>query len=107
MSSCPASALTQQHAGSSVTLHMENKSPDPAATWHVPLWEEKLTLRQAYDSLKLVGFPDTAMPLMIRLVENPKFKLGGLGYFKGRVTLEQHDMIHIVLGRGLLPIDEA
>ena len=43
---------------------------------------------------------------MIKLAENPDFKLGGIGFFKGRVTLKQHDFIHIVLV-GLQLIDEA
>lgn len=76
-------------------------------TWHVPIWDDQITLQEAYDSLMSIGNPPTDVPLMIKLAENPDFKLGGIGFFKGRVTLKQHDFIHIVLGRGLQLIDEA
>jgi hypothetical protein len=76
-------------------------------TWIVPLREEKRTLADALQSLLSVGNPAEEVPLMVRLAENPHFHFGGLGFFKGRVTLEQHDCIHILLGRGLTIIDEA
>lgn len=44
---------------------------------------------------------------MVQLVENPKFHLPGMTLFHGAVGLQQHDDIHIILGRGLLPMDEA
>jgi hypothetical protein len=44
------------------------------------------------------------VPLIIRLVENPKYDVG---LFAGNVGLFSHDCIHVVLGRGLLPKDEA
>lgn len=75
--------------------------------WLIPLSRTNMTLREARASLAAVADPPSSMPLAIRLVENPEFDLGGFGFFKGRVTLEQHDCIHIALGRGLLPIDEA
>lgn len=75
--------------------------------WHVPLWEDQLTLQEAYDSLLAVGNQANEVPLIVRLTENPEFHLGGLGFFKGRVTLEQHDCIHILLGRGARLMDEA
>lgn len=76
-------------------------------TWHIPLWEDQISLREAYDSLMSIGNAPADVPLMIKLAENPEFEMGGMGFFKGRVTLEQHDYIHIVLGRGLQLIDEA
>lgn len=75
--------------------------------WIVPLAETRMTLREAYATLLAVGNAQTEVPLMVRLVENPEYHFGGLGFFKGRVTLEQHDYIHIVLGRGTTMIDEA
>ncbi len=76
-------------------------------TWITHLYEEVITLQQAFDSLEIIGNRDSEVPLVIRLMENPKFELKGLGIFKGRVSLCVHDYIHIVLGRGLQPIDEA
>lgn len=40
---------------------------------------------------------------IVRLFENPKSPIA----LKGAVNLERHDCIHIMLGRGLLPQDEA
>ncbi|MEM6823116.1 MAG: hypothetical protein AAF558_14385 [Verrucomicrobiota bacterium] len=76
-------------------------------TWIAPLAEKELTLKEAYDSLTKIGNHSFEVPLLIQLVENPKFHFKGLGWFKGRVTLEVHDYIHIALGRGLMPNDEA
>ena len=45
------------------------------------------------------------MPLIIKLVENPNYKTSKL--FGGAVDLFTHDCIHVLLGRGLLPKDEA
>lgn len=73
--------------------------------WHVPLYERYTTLREALVSLHQVGAKPTKIPLIVRLFENPNFNF--LNIFPGAVTLEQHDIIHIILGRGLLPRDEA
>jgi len=45
------------------------------------------------------------IPLIIKLVENPKYFTSRL--FTGAVNLFTHDCIHIVLDRGLLVKDEA
>ena len=45
------------------------------------------------------------VPLIIKLVENPKYKTSQI--FSGAVDLFTHDCIHVLLGRGLLPKDEA
>ena len=44
------------------------------------------------------------VPFIIKLVENPKYDIG---LFAGNVDLKTHDCIHTLLGRGLLPKDEA
>ncbi len=77
------------------------------ANFLVPLAEDQITLRQAYARLMEVGNPPTDVPLIIRICENPKYHYGGFGFFKGRITLEQHDYAHIILGRGLTLMDEA
>lgn len=78
-----------------------------AAAWHVPLWEEDLTLGEAYASLKRVGLRQEHIPFVVQLVENPRFDLPLIDIFPGATDLEQHDYIHIALGRGLHAIDEA
>jgi len=83
------------------------KFSDFLKTWITKLDDDEKTLRQAYESLMMIGNSQEEVPLIVKLTENPKFHLGGLGFFKGRVTLEQHDYIHILLGRGLTLMDEA
>jgi hypothetical protein len=76
-------------------------------TWICKLSDDERTLRNAFDSLMSVGNSQDEVPLIVRLAENPEYHFSGLGFFKGRVTLEQHDFIHIILGRGLTLMDEA
>lgn len=73
----------------------------------MPLSAGQRTLREAYESLKPFGADQREIPLIIQLVENPKYDLPGIDVFPGATDLHTHDMIHIVLGRGLLPKDEA
>lgn len=75
--------------------------------WFPPLWEENRTLREVYSELMAFGNDQNEVPLIVRLIENPEYDLGGWGFFKGRVTLQQHDYIHILLGRGTMLADEA
>jgi len=76
-------------------------------TWITKLKDDEVTMREAYESLMTIGNSQDDVPLIVKLTENPKFHFGGFGFFKGRVTLEQHDYIHILLGRGLTLMDEA
>lgn len=77
------------------------------ADWHIPLSRGELTLKQGLDNLAAIGARPQAIPLIVRLLENPKYKLPGMTLFHGAVDLEAHDRIHILLGRGLLTADEA
>lgn len=76
-------------------------------TWHIPISEEKMTLREAAGNLAALGASQENVPLMVQLVENPRFDIPGFDIFHGAVDLKAHDRIHILLGRGLLPMDEA
>src|SRR5215510_7011102 len=75
--------------------------------WHIPFSREQMTLREAKANLAKLGAKQEEIPLMIQLVENPRYAIPGLTLFHGAVDLATHDSIHIVLGRGLLPKDEA
>lgn len=66
-----------------------------------------MTLRQVYATMTRAGAGQEDIPLMIQLIENPKYRIPGLTLFHGAVDLEQHDYIHILLGRGMLELDEA
>ena len=68
--------------------------------WFVPLSTTDLTLKQAYSQLDEFGLEQNDVPLIIQLVENPKFDLPGIDIFHGATNLETHDYIHILLGRG-------
>ena len=71
-------------------------------TWHIPLANDGLTIREALDSMESFKLHQQDVPLIIRLLENPEYNL-----IPGAVTLQCHDIIHVLLGRGLLPKDEA
>lgn len=75
--------------------------------WHVPLSRAELALDAAYRSLEAFGKSQRDVPLIVQLVENPRFDLPGVEIFSGAADLQKHDRLHILLGRGLLPKDEA
>lgn len=81
--------------------------PNSYKYWHIPISDNTISLTAARDSLAQISASDVSIPLIIRLVENPQFKLPFITLFHGAVTMEQHDAIHFVLGRGLLSKDEA
>ena len=47
------------------------------------------------------------VPYIIQMVENPRFDLPGFDVFHGATDLETHEYLHILLGRGIRPKDEA
>ena len=75
--------------------------------WHIPWGEDQHTLRECLSNLSQLGALQQDIPLMVKLVENPKYQIPGITLFHGAVELKQHDCIHILLGRGLLSKDEA
>jgi len=79
----------------------------PHEQWHVPLSAGGQLLGAAYDGLRAIGLQQDQIPLMVQLVENPRFDLPGFDIFPGATSLETHDYIHILLGRGLHAVDEA
>ncbi len=77
------------------------------ADWHVPLAEDTYTLQEVISSATSVAATQDEVPLIIKLIENPNFSIPGVTLFNGAVDLHDHDCIHAILGRGLLPKDEA
>ena len=69
--------------------------------WHPGLDNDHLTLREVYNTLP--GFPASKVPEVVRRYENPDSPEA----LPGAVTLLRHDLIHILVGRGLLDQDEA
>ncbi len=92
-----------------MSLEAKGAVPPPGSwkDWHIPYGSDALTLRAARDSLTALGGRQEDVPLMVQIVENPRFDLPGFDLFHGAVDLATHDCIHILLGRGLLPMDEA
>ena len=76
-----------------------------AEQWHVPLLSSgKIRLKTALKQMRPYKLNPQDVPLIIRIVENPKYDIG---LFPGAVSLLTHDCIHVLLGRGVLPKDEA
>lgn len=75
--------------------------------WHVPLHCDHFTLQDVLASAEHIAADKDEVPLIVQIVENPKFEFPGMRLFNGAVDLHTHDCIHAVLGRGLLPHDEA
>ncbi len=75
--------------------------------WHLPLSRGCVTLGAGMDDLALVGAMQGEIPLIVQLLENPRYDIPGLDLFHGAVDLKNHDAIHLLLGRGLCEKDEA
>jgi hypothetical protein len=69
--------------------------------WNPGLANGGCSLRSVYSSLPGIGAAD--IPWYVRLLENPRSPLA----LAGAIDLFGHDCIHALLGRGLLPQDEA
>jgi hypothetical protein len=69
--------------------------------WFPGLDNDARTLREVLSELPAA--PATAIPWIVRVFENDK----GWLRLHGAVNLRNHDMIHVLLGRGLLDQDEA
>lgn len=83
------------------------KSTTTWREWHVPLSSDDVTLKKALASAEHIMADQEDVPLIVQLIENPKFHFPLVDLFSGAVGIQQHDCIHVVLGRGLLPKDEA
>jgi len=76
-----------------------------AEEWHIPLFSKKRwLLEEGLGSMKSFELDPSDVPLIIRLVENPKYDIG---LFAGAVGLRKHDCVHLLLGRGVQIKDEA
>lgn len=75
--------------------------------YHIPIIEDDLTLKEAMEIMNYTGSDQYKVPLIIRLIENPNYSLPYLDFFNGAVDIYHHDCIHLLLGRGMMPKDEA
>lgn len=79
----------------------ENK---PSEEWLISILQGSILLKNGIKKMKPFALAQEEVPLIIKLVENPKYDIG---LFAGYVDLFSHDCIHILLGRGLAVKDEA
>ncbi|WP_433349723.1 hypothetical protein [Micromonospora sp. CA-111912] len=73
----------------------------PALSDWVPGLDDSATLAEAHAGMP--GDDPSVVPWYVRLLENPASPVA----LPGNVDLFGHDSIHIILGRGTLPSDEA
>jgi len=76
-----------------------------AEAWCHPIKDNEELLADILDEMVDFKLDPNDVPLIIKLVENPKYRTSKI--FTGAVELFTHDCIHILLGRGLLLKDEA
>jgi hypothetical protein len=69
--------------------------------WYPGLDNDHLTVGSVLDTMP--GFNNEDIPAIIRAFESPDSPLK----LPGACTLEQHDVLHVLLGRGLVDQDEA
>lgn len=81
--------------------------PQNVREWFIALGETELSLGDAMSKMKTIALEQDSIPLIVQLVENPKWDIPGIEIFDGSTDLETHDYIHLLLGRGVLPKDEA
>ena len=75
--------------------------------WHLPLLADTASLRSVFTQVMTFANSQMEVPLIVKLIENPKYQIPNHQIFHGAVTLRQHDFIHIILGRGYTIADEA
>jgi hypothetical protein len=85
-------------------LKQESEAAEKAKQWHCLLFSNGKKLKTALAEMDDWRLDAGDVPLIIKLIENPKYDIGIL---PGAVSLFSHDCIHILLGRGILPKDEA
>jgi hypothetical protein len=73
--------------------------------WIFPLAGHRKKMGTILRDMESFKLNQEDIPLIIKLVENPRYKTSRL--FTGAIDLFSHDCMHIILGRGLLLKDEA
>ncbi|MDV2997686.1 MAG: hypothetical protein N4J56_007391 [Chroococcidiopsis sp. SAG 2025] len=84
-------------------IQTQTSDRQPLVALHGDLPEElaQLTLAQAYNLI--VGDCPAEIPFVVWLLENPDSPFA----LPGKISLQQHDCLHLLLGRGFSASDEA
>ncbi len=69
--------------------------------WYPGIENDELTVSEVMNSMPAA--PESKIPWIVRLFENPESWIR----FRGAVDLNDHDVLHVLLGRGLQDQDEA
>ena len=69
--------------------------------WYPGIENDELTVNEVINSMPAA--PESKIPWIVKLFENPESWIR----FRGAVDLEDHDVMHVLLGRGLQDQDEA
>lgn len=77
------------------------KETESWLAWFPGLLAEDQSVRSVVDSMP--RSPAAAIPWIVKVFENPSSWLR----FRGAIDLEDHDVLHVLLGRGLQDQDEA
>lgn len=81
--------------------------PERIKHWFISINETEMTLRDAKARMDEIALEQEDIPWIIKMVENPKWDIPGFDIFSGATDLNTHDYIHLLLGRGVMPKDEA
>ena len=75
--------------------------------WHIPYHHDALTLQAAVASLPEADSSQLEQSLMLQCLANLHSAATGFQLFHGDVDQHKLNCIHVVLGRGLLKMDQA
>jgi len=75
--------------------------------WHIPIDKDDILIKDALIDMELYSNKQFEVPIIVQIIENPKFKIPGLTFIEGSIGLKEHDIVHILLGRGMLELDES
>ena len=96
--SLPIQALTRVNERDSLAVYQQ---------WHIPFSRDDITLQMGLDSITAIQIEREDIPLMMQLAQTPKLQEPGSALFFPGMDMQRHDCIHLLLGRGLLIMDEA
>jgi len=74
--------------------------------WHIPYHQDSQSLQIALASMPQPA-EQVELPMMLRLQRDPSLSFLGQLVFRAGMNRHQNDCIHILLGRGLLDLDQA
>ena len=90
-----------------LTLFSEKHRLAVYQQWYIPFSRDDITLQMGLDSISAIETEQDGLPLMVQLAQMPQLQKPGASLFFPGMNVFQHNCIHLLLGRGLLTMDEA